>query len=172
MKIVTAEEMRAIDRATTEKYGVPSLTLMENAAHGALDTMSEWLTNPGESEIVIICGTGNNGGDGMALARLLIEQSHNITVFLAGDKSKLSADAKSQYEILSNSTQGDDADVEFWGTLLGAEMFLTVRLVDERMGQDDHADGRGDDDGQDPPQAEGHPMAEPHRVALGPPGGQ
>ena len=106
--VFTTAQSRAFDTFLIEDMGIPSPVLMENAARGALHAIHDWLAAPGETEIVIICGTGNNGGDGMALARLLVEQSHNVTVFLAGDASKLSADAKLQYDILSAIIDPDE----------------------------------------------------------------
>ncbi len=106
--VFTVAQSRAFDTYLMEDLGIPSLVLMENAARGALFSVLDWLGVPGESEILILCGTGNNGGDGMALARLLIEQSQNVTVFLAGDNTKLSADAKIQYEILSKQIDPDE----------------------------------------------------------------
>ncbi len=106
--VFTAAQSRNFDTYLIEAIGIPSPVLMENAARGAQNALSDWLGVPGETEIVIVCGTGNNGGDGMALARLLIEQSHNVTVFLAGDASKLSDDAKLQYDILSKLIDPDE----------------------------------------------------------------
>ncbi len=70
MKIVTAEEMRAIDRATSERFGVPSLTLMENAG-AAVRAEFVLSQHPEEDRIVVFCGKGNNGGDGFVAARRL-----------------------------------------------------------------------------------------------------
>ena len=71
MKIVTAEEMRAIDRVTSERFGVPSLTLMENAGAAVADhVLSHYAA---ARRIVVFCGKGNNGGDGFVAARLLHE---------------------------------------------------------------------------------------------------
>ncbi len=104
--VLTSAQSRAFDKHLIEEIGIPSLTLMENAARGSVDAMRNWL-EPG-SEVLVLCGTGNNGGDGMAIARLSIQQGHNVTVFLAGDSSKLSADAKSQYDILSKLIDPDE----------------------------------------------------------------
>jgi NAD(P)H-hydrate epimerase len=64
MKILTAAQMQRIDRLTTERYGVPSLTLMENAARGVVEFLGERFAPLGQQRIVILCGRGNNGGDG------------------------------------------------------------------------------------------------------------
>jgi NAD(P)H-hydrate epimerase len=106
--VFTAAQSRTFDKYLIEDIGIPSPVLMENAARAALDALHDWLVAPGETEFVIVCGVGNNGGDGMALARLLIERSHNVTVFLAGDVSKLSIDAKLQYDILSALIDPDE----------------------------------------------------------------
>ncbi len=77
MKIVTAEEMRAIDRATTEKYGIPSLTLMENAG----SAVAEFALKHFDFESVCaVCGKGNNGGDGFVAARKLHEAGKKVSV--------------------------------------------------------------------------------------------
>ena len=74
MKILTASEMQRIDRLTTERYGVPSLTLMENAGRGVVEFLAGALGPLHRARIVILCGKGNNGGDGLVVARLLREQ--------------------------------------------------------------------------------------------------
>src|SRR5947209_2590693 len=78
---------------------MPSLVLMENAARGSVDAMKEWLDDA--SDIVVLCGPGNNGGDGLAIARLLLAAGKYPTVFVAAKPEKLSKDGRTQYEILS-----------------------------------------------------------------------
>jgi ADP-dependent NAD(P)H-hydrate dehydratase / NAD(P)H-hydrate epimerase len=91
MKIVSAEEMRAIDRATTERFGVPLLTLMENAGAAVADYV---LAHHGEARrVVIFCGKGNNGGDGFVAARRLHQQGKKIQVILLADPVELRGDA-------------------------------------------------------------------------------
>src|SRR5206468_5237937 len=78
MKIVSAAEMRAIDRATTEQYGVPSLTLMENAGKAVAEFV---LKNfPHAEKILAVCGRGNNGGDGFVAARKLHEAGKRVNI--------------------------------------------------------------------------------------------
>jgi hydroxyethylthiazole kinase-like uncharacterized protein yjeF len=91
MKIVSAEEIRAIDRATSERFGVPSLALMENAGTAVADYV---LAHHGEARrIVIFCGKGNNGGDGFVAARRLHQQGKKIQVILLADPVELRGDA-------------------------------------------------------------------------------
>jgi len=91
MKIVTAEEMRAIDRATSERFGVPPLTLMENAGGAVAEYVLEHHT--AEQRIVVFCGKGNNGGDGFVAARRLHGQGKKVQVILLADPSDLRGDA-------------------------------------------------------------------------------
>jgi ADP-dependent NAD(P)H-hydrate dehydratase / NAD(P)H-hydrate epimerase len=91
MKIVTAAEMRAIDRATSDRFGVPSTTLMGNAGAAVADYV---LSHHGEKQrIVVICGKGNNGGDGFVAARRLHEQGKTVQVILLSDPAELRGDA-------------------------------------------------------------------------------
>ena len=95
MKIVTAAEMREIDRATSEKFGVPSLTLMENAGAAVADHVSAFQL--GNERIVVLCGKGNNGGDGFVAARLLHEKGRSVQVILLADPADLKGDAAAMY---------------------------------------------------------------------------
>jgi ADP-dependent NAD(P)H-hydrate dehydratase / NAD(P)H-hydrate epimerase len=91
MKIVSAEEMRAIDRATSERFGVPSLTLMENAGTAVADYV---LSHYGKAErIVVFCGKGNNGGDGFVAARRLQERGRKVQVVLLASSGDVRGDA-------------------------------------------------------------------------------
>jgi NAD(P)H-hydrate epimerase len=91
MKIVSAEEMRAIDRATSERFGVSSLTLMENAGAAGADYV---LAHHGAARrVVVFCGKGNNGGDGFVAARRLHQQGKKVQVILFADPAELRGDA-------------------------------------------------------------------------------
>ena len=95
MKIVTAAEMRAIDRATSEKFSVPSLRLMENAGAAVAERVSIFQRD--KEKIVVICGKGNNGGDGFVAARLLHEKGCPVQVILLADPAELKGDAAVMY---------------------------------------------------------------------------
>jgi hydroxyethylthiazole kinase-like uncharacterized protein yjeF len=100
-KVLTAEEMREVDRLTTEKYGIPSLLLMENAAHAAARIISEKLGGSVEGKsVLILCGKGNNGGDGAALARVFWTQGASVDVYLFGKVEDTKGDARINFEII------------------------------------------------------------------------
>ena len=95
MKIVTAEEMRSIDRTTSERFGVPSLTLMENAGAAVANYI---LTHyPAAERIVVFCGKGNNGGDGFVAARQLHAGGKKIQTILLADPADLRGDAAAMF---------------------------------------------------------------------------
>jgi NAD(P)H-hydrate epimerase len=95
MKIVTAAEMRTIDRITTEKFGVPSLELMENAGTAVADfTISHF---PNAERIGVICGKGNNGGDGFVAARKLKTAGKAVRVLVLADPKELRGDAAEMF---------------------------------------------------------------------------
>ncbi|KOA19622.1 bifunctional NAD(P)H-hydrate repair enzyme Nnr [Clostridium homopropionicum DSM 5847] len=98
MEIVLAEQMRKIDSFCIENLLIPSIVLMENAALRVLNNID---LNKYEN-ITIICGSGNNGGDGLALARHLLVMKKNVKVFIIGEKSKLTVDCGVNYSILCN----------------------------------------------------------------------
>ncbi|MGB0038345.1 MAG: NAD(P)H-hydrate dehydratase, partial [Terriglobales bacterium] len=96
MKIVSAAEMRSIDRATSELFGVPSLTLMENA--GSAVARFVFCDYPKSERIGVVCGKGNNGGDGFVAARKLAETGRAIRVLLLCDPAELRGDAAVMFE--------------------------------------------------------------------------
>jgi NAD(P)H-hydrate epimerase len=101
MKIVTAEEMRAIDRATTEKYGVPSLTLMENAGTAVAELAQKHFDF---QSVCAVCGRGNNGGDGFVAARKLHAAGKEVSVIvLAKSAKELRGDAAEMFKKLPMS---------------------------------------------------------------------
>ncbi|MGP0018847.1 MAG: NAD(P)H-hydrate dehydratase [Candidatus Sulfotelmatobacter sp.] len=98
MKIVTAAEMRGIDRATSERFGVPSLSLMENAGTVVADYI---LARCGGVEhFAVFCGKGNNGGDGFVIARKLHEHGKKVQVILLADPAELQGDAAVMFKKL------------------------------------------------------------------------
>jgi len=101
MKIVSAAEMREIDRVTSERFGVPSLTLMENAGAALANSVISYY--PDATRITVICGKGNNGGDGFVAARKLQNQAREVKLVLLADPSELRGDAAEMFRKLTLS---------------------------------------------------------------------
>ena len=97
MKIVTATQMQALDRRTITEARVPGLTLMERAAFGTADFIRSRFGPLAGKRITIVCGKGNNGGDGLVVARLLHQHRARVTVLLLAPAADLSRDAKAMY---------------------------------------------------------------------------
>lgn len=101
-KAATADEMRKIDSVTIEKYGIPGILLMENAAKHVADVISTYMTSPSGKHITIICGKGNNGGDGFAAAKLLHDLNASVNVWLIGNCDDVKGDAKINLDKLAS----------------------------------------------------------------------
>jgi ADP-dependent NAD(P)H-hydrate dehydratase / NAD(P)H-hydrate epimerase len=95
--LYTAEEMRAVDKWAIEEQGVPSLDLMERAGIGLARIVAE-RARPGPVRVVV--GKGNNGGDGLVVARLLREEGREVDVLATGDPNELKGDARTNLDRL------------------------------------------------------------------------
>jgi NAD(P)H-hydrate epimerase len=91
LPVLDNDSMRSADRFTIDNLGVPGIVLMENAASGVVDALRE--SFPEVRRTLIFCGTGNNGGDGLAMARHLLNGGQDVHVCLLGDPVKLGPDA-------------------------------------------------------------------------------
>jgi NAD(P)H-hydrate epimerase len=98
MKILTAAEMRKTDLVTTERFGISSLELMEQAGRAVARFVLREL--PQRRRIVVLCGKGNNGGDGLVAARHLAEAGCTVSVVMLGDPTETQGDAKAMLERL------------------------------------------------------------------------
>ena len=94
--VLTSEQMKACDRATIQKIGVASLVLMERAALACVQELKQSFDL---TDTAVLCGAGNNGGDGLAIARILAEQGRRVTVLLVGEKERMTEDANVQLQI-------------------------------------------------------------------------
>jgi NAD(P)H-hydrate epimerase len=92
MKILTAEEMGRADQVTSERFGIPSLELMEHAGHAVARFVLREL--PLCRRIVVLCGKGNNGGDGFVAARYLAQAGCTVSVVMLGDPGQVQGDAR------------------------------------------------------------------------------
>ena len=93
MKILTAAEMREVDRLTTERYGNPGLTLMENAGRSVGEFIRDRFAHLERRRIVVLCGKGNNGGDGFVAARHLRDMGAKVSAYLFASPEEIRGDA-------------------------------------------------------------------------------
>ena len=100
MRIVTPLQMQEIDRFAISGIGIPSLVLMENAGTAVVDEIEKRVTGD-RLKISVMCGLGNNGGDGMVIARHLADRGHEVMVYLAAPRNQYRRDARTQLRILS-----------------------------------------------------------------------
>jgi NAD(P)H-hydrate epimerase len=97
MKVVTAEQMRRIDRITIEERGIPGCRLMERAGQAVVEQVCERFEPDG---VAVVAGKGNNAGDGFVVARLLAQRQAPVTVFLLADPAEFRSDARTMYEAI------------------------------------------------------------------------
>ena len=129
MKLTTAAQMKELDRQAIEERGIPSLDLMERAAAGVAEAALALLPQrPGKCRGAALCGAGNNGGDGIAAARLLFLKGLKIRAFLVGDYEKLTPDALEETRRLSECgvelERFDPADESQRAWVLGCDVVV------------------------------------------------
>jgi ADP-dependent NAD(P)H-hydrate dehydratase / NAD(P)H-hydrate epimerase len=98
MRVLTARQMREADRRTIEELGVPSPALMENAGREVASAIEQAFPDLVGRRVAILCGRGNNGGDGFVVARLLHQRGVHVSVFLVGRASEVKGDALANLE--------------------------------------------------------------------------
>lgn len=100
IKSVTVRQIRRIDRIAIDRYGIPSVVLMENAGRAVAEEACRMPGRARPATVAVVCGLGNNAGDGLVAARHLVDAGIETEVFLMGDSRGLSADALVNYRIL------------------------------------------------------------------------
>ncbi|MBR5317981.1 MAG: NAD(P)H-hydrate dehydratase [Peptococcaceae bacterium] len=100
MYLVTAEQMRQVDRMTIHELGIPEMVLMENAGKAVVDFLKEQFDDLQQKTITVVAGAGNNGGDALVAARYLHKLGVQVKVFIHAER-ELSPSAKQNYDILS-----------------------------------------------------------------------
>lgn len=132
MKVLSAEEMQACDRLTSESYGVPSIELMR-AASAAVDAFVREQF-PRVRRVTVLCGKGNNGGDGMMTARLLAQAGLEVTTLLLGSQYELKGDAATAWRELSVSPKrflyevNSPAELRAHNTALDTDLIIDAVL--------------------------------------------
>src|SRR6185295_19106040 len=87
MRVLNTKQMREADRRAIEDIGIPSMVLMENAGRQVVATLDSTFENLRDMRVAVVCGRGNNGGDGFVVARTLLERSIDVGVYLVGQGS-------------------------------------------------------------------------------------
>ena len=116
MRVLNSSQMREADRRTIDDIGIPSLVLMENAGRQAVAAMEAMYSDLLERQVAVLCGRGNNGGDGFVVARTLVQRGVAVTVFLLGRVQEVRGDARTNLEILGRLglTVIEIADSQAW----------------------------------------------------------
>ncbi len=99
MRVATADEIRELDRKATEELGIPGVVLMENAGIQVVQVMQKRYPDLKKCRVLIVCGKGNNGGDGFVVARHLYNRGIEVRITLLAEKQQLNGDAKLNFEI-------------------------------------------------------------------------
>ncbi|MCZ7626891.1 MAG: NAD(P)H-hydrate epimerase [Candidatus Methylomirabilis sp.] len=100
VNVVTAEQMRQLDRRATEEYAIPSLLLMENAGLQAVLELERAFPHLSHRRIAVVSGKGNNGGDGFVVARHLVNRGFAVDVVLLARSSEIRGDARTNLDII------------------------------------------------------------------------
>jgi ADP-dependent NAD(P)H-hydrate dehydratase / NAD(P)H-hydrate epimerase len=143
MIVVTAEQMREMDRLTIQKYGTPSLTLMERAGAGVVKAVLEHFAEAASKGVLIVAGKGNNGGDGFVIGRLLRQQRISCEIALLAKRSEISSDAAHNLKayLTDGGTVVDIAADRL--TLLNDSIAGKGLLVDAILGTGTNSEVRG-----------------------------
>jgi len=100
--LYNAQQVRDADSYAINKLGIPSIVLMENASRSAFEIIKQFYSDEGKTSIGIICGKGNNGGDGFAIARYFINDGYIVKLISLGAEEELKGDAHTNFRILKN----------------------------------------------------------------------
>ncbi len=135
MRILTAAQMREADRFTIEDVGIPSLVLMENAGRQVVAAMEASYEDRLTGRVGVLCGRGNNGGDGFVVARTLLQRGIDAAVFVIGPLTDVRGDARTNLDILGRLgvTVVEIADEQSW-ELHFSEISQCTLIVDAIFG--------------------------------------
>ena len=114
MKAALSYEMREMDRCAIEDFGIPGIVLMERASLEVFNVCHKYLSENNGKNAVVVCGTGNNGGDGFAVARMLYMKGYSVSVVIGGDSGKIKGDALINYDIVKKLNINIITEKEKW----------------------------------------------------------
>lgn len=98
--IMTRQQVREFDQWAIDQMGIPGCMLMENAGHNCAKLILRLLRGQNNAKVAIFCGIGNNGGDGFVIARHLANNNIDVKIAICGDRSKIKADARLNFDIV------------------------------------------------------------------------
>ena len=135
MKILTAEQMREADRRTINELGIPGVVLMESAGRAVVNEILQRYSHLAPGPVLVLCGKGNNGGDGLVVARTLRQHGWQVTTLLLAEETAIGGDARLYLDILRRLS----APVEFAADPAGVETLLArlpvpALIVDALLG--------------------------------------
>src|SRR5262245_6054192 len=135
MRILNAAQMREADRFTIEDIGIPSLVLMENAGRQVVAAIEAAYEEQLGGRVAVLCGRGNNGGDGFVVARTLLQRGVDTAVFVIGSLSDVRGDARTNLDILGRLglTVVEIGDEQSW-ELHFSEISQCTLIVDAILG--------------------------------------
>ena len=135
MRVLNAAQMREADRRTIEDIGIASLVLMENAGRQVVAAMEAVHGDLQEHQVAVLCGRGNNGGDGFVVARTLLQRGVDVSVFVIGSIADVRGDARINLEILGRLglSTVEVADSQAW-ELHFSEIADSTLIVDAMFG--------------------------------------
>ena len=116
MRVLNASQMRDADRQTIDEIGIPSMVLMENAGRQVVAALEAAYEDLSDRHVAVLCGPGNNGGDGFVVARTLHQRGVEVSVFVVGTMASLKGDARLNIEILGRLglTAVEVSDEQAW----------------------------------------------------------
>jgi len=136
---LTREQSRALDRRVIDDYGIPSLVLMENAGRGCVDVLERAGV---DGLVAILCGKGNNAGDGFVIARHLAIRGYSCRILLLCPPDELAGDAATNFAILQKTDFPVVELAERGGASAPPELADAAWLVDALLGTGAHGDPR------------------------------
>ena len=134
MILATAEQIRKADEMTIKGIGLPGMVLMENAAQGAVRVLKDAMGDPMDWDVAAFCGRGNNGGDGLAMLRILAGQGSVATAYLFCREADLKGDAAANLAVAKAcgvqvvEIPDDAALEEYYEDMAGHEIYLDALL--------------------------------------------
>ncbi len=133
MKLVTTETMRLVDRECIDNRGIPGLTLMENAGLGTVRFMEREIGSLSEKRVSVVCGKGNNGGDGFVIARELAVRGADVRAFLVGHGDDVAGDARTNLDRFGRENVTELSDGREMGRFV-EELAASDLIVDALFG--------------------------------------